>query len=185
MDSSGRIAKCGYCGLALEEAGGFTADSDMNSQTAATLDTGVELKPLIHVADDSRLLRRIVSDHLLTRFPQAELIMSEDGKQALENMTRALASGNRRGLMILDLQMPRLNGISVAIALRAVEQALGRVPVPIIFFSGVKINDDLKQAMREGNPATYLHKSQSDDPAEMLSRLEKVMGITIRRAYDT
>ncbi|RMF11851.1 MAG: response regulator [Candidatus Dadabacteria bacterium] len=141
------------------------------------------LRPLIHLADDSRLIRRIVGDHLAKRFPAAELLISEHGAMALEQHITALLPGARRGVLILDLQMPQLNGIATAIACRAAERALERPAVPVIFFSGVRVTPELRNAMNASTPAAYLHKSEDDDPAHMLERLEEVMSIMIRRVY--
>lgn len=188
----GRELHCGLCGLTLDRAGvgqdfGSVERSDQYAKSLAESDNSLtaakQLKPLIAVAEDSRLIRRIVSQHLQTRFPTAELLSCEDGQAAVEQLTRALLPGDRRGVAIFDLQMPKLSGVAAAVALRAVERALQRKPLPIIFFSAVRVNDKLKEAMTDATPASYLHKSDTENPENMLTRLEEVMRITIKRVY--
>lgn len=187
-----RELTCGFCGMTLDR-GAATAQfsgeatsagfSQTVQESKQNLAANQQLKPLIHLCEDSRLIRRIVTQHLQKRFPAAEVVSSEDGKQGVENLTRILLPGDRRGIAIFDLQMPKLNGIGAATALRAVEAALGRKPLPVIFFSAVRVNDKLKEAMTDAMPASYLHKSDTENPENMLGRLEEVMAIMIKRVY--
>lgn len=187
-----RELTCGFCGITLDRGVSgeqFTGEAQSTNfsktiqESKRNLATNQQLRPLIHICEDSRLIRRIVTQHLQKRFPAAEVVISEDGRQGVENLTRVLLPGERRGIAIFDLQMPKLNGISAATALRAVEVALGRKPLPVIFFSAVRVNDKLKEAMSEAMPASYLHKSDTENPENMLGRLEEVMAVMIKRVY--
>lgn len=186
-DSGGwRELRCGYCGLTLDRTReGF----DSPAEPAVAADQALaqapkQLPPLILLAEDSRLIRAIVGNHLRARFPKAQILVGTDGRRALVEAARALQVSERRGVAIFDLQMPKLNGLAAAIALRAIEEAFGRKPLPVIFFSSVRINDSLRAAMQEVNPAAYLHKSNSDNPEAMVGRLEQVMAAMIRHVYE-
>jgi len=182
-----REQRCGSCGLTLDRRrAGTNAPAEPTGAVAdkALAQAPKQLPPLILLAEDSRLIRAIVSNHLRTRFPKAQVLAGVDGRQALTEATRALAASERRGVAIFDLQMPKLNGLALATALRAVEEALGRKPLPIVFFSSVRVNEQLRSAMEEANPAAYLHKTDSDNPEAMVGRLEQVMASMIRRVYE-
>ncbi len=58
------------------------------------------------IADDSSEFRK-AAGQFLERLPQVEVVgAAEDGEQAL-----ALVAGTRPDLVLMDLQMPRLNGL--------------------------------------------------------------------------
>jgi DNA-binding NarL/FixJ family response regulator len=66
------------------------------------------------IADDSALCRRAVG-LLLAQLPQVEMVgAAEDGVDAL-----ALVASMRPDLVLMDLQMPRLNGLQATRKIRA------------------------------------------------------------------
>jgi len=78
--------------------------------------------PCILTADDSWLARRHISNALRT--DGYELIEAKDGEEALE-----IATTQAPDCMLLDLMMPKMNGLKVLEALRANNL---RVPVIVI-----------------------------------------------------
>lgn len=63
----------------------------------------------ILIADDHAVFREGVRNLIATRYPEDDILEAEDGKQTL----RLLAS-HACGLLILDLNMPHVDGLSVA-----------------------------------------------------------------------
>lgn len=79
------------------------------------------------VADDHPTNRRIVE---LMLDGLAEVTSVEDGHEAVE-----AAAGRRFDVILMDIQMPRLDGISAVSRIRAAEAADGRPPIPVIMLT--------------------------------------------------
>lgn len=76
--------------------------------------------PSILIADDSAAVRRGLRK-LLQRWPILDICEAVDGLDAIEK-----AKTQQPDLIILDLAMPRMNGLDAARVLRA---EMGRVPI--------------------------------------------------------
>lgn len=79
------------------------------------------------VADDHPTNRRIVE---LMLDGLAEVTSVEDGQEAVEAAAR-----DRFDLILMDIQMPRLDGISAVSRIRAAETTDGRAPTPVIMLT--------------------------------------------------
>ena len=82
------------------------------------------LKPKVLIADDSPLVLRMI-EKMLTGAGY-DVVTAHDGQEALER-----AAGERFGLAILDVMMPRMNGDEACRALKAGE-ATRNLPVIIL-----------------------------------------------------
>jgi CheY-like chemotaxis protein len=77
------------------------------------------------IADDSQALRRIVKDSLTMWAGIDDFEEAADGKEAIERVME-----HKPDLIILDLEMPKMNGIEAARILKSV------VPeVPLVLFT--------------------------------------------------
>ena len=85
-----------------------------------------ERKMRVLIADDSRLLRRLISLSL-THVGGLEVIESEDGRQAVE-----LARRERPDAALLDVRMPGLDGPGVLASLCADPRTTG---IPVVFLT--------------------------------------------------
>lgn len=92
---------------------------------SALCDTALRGRRLRVLAADDNLTNRMVLKALLADVTET-LVMVEDGQQALD----ALASGDF-DLVLMDSQMPVLDGITATRQLREREAAAGRAPVPV------------------------------------------------------
>ncbi len=94
----------------------------------------------ILLADDEPLNRRLVSDIL----EKTNLVidMAENGAAAV-----ALASRNDYGLILMDMQMPQLNGLDAARQIRALP---GNAEVPIIALTGNAFSEDRIRCLEAG-----------------------------------
>ena len=88
-------------------------------------DTALRGRRLRVLAADDNLTNRMVLKALLADVTET-LVMVEDGQQALD----ALANGDF-DLVLMDSQMPVLDGITATRQLREREAAAGRSPVPV------------------------------------------------------
>jgi len=78
----------------------------------------------ILVVDDNALVRQVVCAHLKSE-PGYEVCEATDGVEAIETVARS-----KPDLIVLDLVMPRMDGIQVAAALKA-----GLKNIPVILFT--------------------------------------------------
>jgi DNA-binding NarL/FixJ family response regulator len=84
----------------------------MNGET--NTNAGARKRIRILIADDSAVCRRAAL-LLLAKLPQVEMVgAAEDGVDAL-----ALVASTRPDLVLMDLQMPRLNGLQATRKIRA------------------------------------------------------------------
>ena len=134
--------RCGNCGLPL--GGGFQLG-------------GARFRKVI-VADDSPFFLQTLEDILRSRRVSEEIQRAEDGAKALELATEALRTRSPARLVILDLMMPRLNGLHAAVALRAVEAAFGSYRSDILFLSTRRIDLTMRPLVDDLAPAYYLDK---------------------------
>ncbi len=79
------------------------------------------------VADDQRLVRKVIVA-TLSKVIDCEIVEAVDGMEAL-----SLIRQERPALVLLDIDMPRLNGYEVACAMKA-DPATHDIPV--VFVSG-------------------------------------------------
>ncbi|RYZ03986.1 MAG: response regulator [Myxococcales bacterium] len=89
------------------------------------------LEPVrILVAEDDQDFRELLQLVLAQEFPGADIECVADGRQAIAAFDRKPAS-----VMVLDLQMPEMDGMAVTALLRARPQAL-QVPIIVLSASG-------------------------------------------------
>jgi len=97
-------------------------------------------RPRILVADDDRRVRQLVGLTLPTT--DYDLHYAEDGEEAVQ-----VAYDLQPGLILLDLQMPRLNGLEVCAALRADPRT---AQTPIVMLTGYMNEEVQSQAVKAG-----------------------------------
>jgi len=71
----------------------------------------------ILLVDDSDAIRRLISNHLVRA--GAEVATAEDGCQALQAVQNCSREGLGFDVILMDMQMPKLDGANTVIALRA------------------------------------------------------------------
>jgi CheY-like chemotaxis protein len=104
----------------------------------------VELPPLkILVADDVEQNLRLLS--LVLEGAGHQVVQAGNGAQALE-----LYQSDEYDLVLLDIHMPVVDGLQAAARIRAEEQSLGCMPVPIIALTASVMQEDREAAVRAG-----------------------------------
>jgi PAS domain S-box-containing protein len=104
---------------------GRPADSPADPRAQVRLD---HLRAL--VADDSATNRLVISEMLSEC--GLGITMVENGQEAVEAWREAVQRGARFDILLLDISMPVMDGLSALTLIRAQEEALGHDPVPVI-----------------------------------------------------
>ena len=130
----------------------------------------------IMVTDDDKFFRVLLSDLLTHRNLTAEVITCDGGSQFLTRAVERLREQLPIRLAVLDIIMQPLDGVSTALALRAVERAfMAAHPIPFLFLSAARLDDTLTKLLGQCRPAVYLNKGQDATPDKLGPRLDKVI----------
>lgn len=133
-------------------------------------------------AEDTPLLLRKVAEMLELRKISNSVVPCKNGEEFLSQATSRLRAGLPISLVILDVQMPILNGINAAIALRAVERARNvKQRVPILFFTATRCDETFQQVLKYCAPARYINKGVGTSPEEFADRLYQVIAGLLSR----
>ena len=155
-----QVTECTTCGLVLDSA------------------TAKEYQAIgeILFADDSDLLRVAIEDVLLDKQLAKSVLAAHNGQEFLFHFTKRLRAGKPVDVIMLDVQMPVMNGFNAAVAVRAIEKAfeLPR-PTPLIFFSSQPCDDTAKKVLKFCGRAIYVNKVASPNLAELAGRVEQVL----------
>lgn len=161
---------CQYCGFVL----------DIKREEATKRD---EASPAdcILLAEDSPLTRDIIKAMLLQKKLAKSVQAFNDGQQLVSEFTKRLTGHAPVALIILDLQMPVMDGITAARIIRGLEEKFKMTRVPILFFSAHKCDDSLKKQMALYSPAVYLNKGSDTDPEILLERIDQLMAYILHK----
>ena len=94
---------------------------------------------------------------------------ADGGRQAVE-----LCAGSAFDLVLMDLQMPEVDGLAATRAIRAQEQAAGRARVPIIALSASVLEEDHATALAAGMDG-FAHKPL--DLQRLCAEMARVLGL--------
>jgi len=127
-------------------------------------------KPRLLVADDSRIVRATIAQHVRDRFEVREVSDGEAAWQAI-----LLDSSIR--VAIVELPMPKVDGFELIARVRASKVQRIR-ELPLLVISGADEQADCERAAALG-ATDFIHKGIK--AAELLSRLEVVIKLTATR----
>jgi two-component system cell cycle response regulator len=114
-------------------------------------------KPVVIVADDSRLQRAVVRSHLEADY---EIVEAADGDEALQRCRE-----RQPAALLLDVEMPALDGHEV---LRAMKADPEMADIPVVFLTGNARTEDVVRGLEEG-AHDYLRKPF--EPTELQARV--------------
>ena len=117
----------------------------------------------ILIAEDSPDNRLLVQVYLKDR--PYQLTFEEDGKAAV-----ARFANSDFDLILMDLEMPVMDGLAATRAIRALEGERGVLPIPIIALTASATLQDVE---RSGNAGCNAHLSKPVSKLELLSAIEK------------
>jgi CheY-like chemotaxis protein/DNA-directed RNA polymerase subunit RPC12/RpoP len=157
-----REARCVYCG--------FTLDIQKPSEPKIISDNGHAL-----VADDSKYTRKIITDILTDKNHWSCVESFGNGAELLSAYSTLLSSRRPVDVVIIDLNMPVMDGLTAARTMRSLEVQKRAEKVPMIFFSSEKADEHLKRQMDNLAPAHYMNKAADPDPDKLAMRVEQLV----------
>lgn len=162
-----RELTCIYCG--------FTLDVQKLWEPSGASDG------YVLVADDSRYVRNIITDVLKASKVYTNVMALENGLELITSFSRLVAEKTPVNILIIDLNMPVMDGITAARTIRAIETQ-NKIPAsPIVFFSATKADESLKAQMELLSPASYVNKGNDPDPDQLAKRVEQLVGYLIEK----
>ncbi|MEN3346817.1 MAG: hypothetical protein V7632_452, partial [Bradyrhizobium sp.] len=112
------------------------AESAPTAPVAVALDTGLS----ILVAEDNEI-NALLMRSLLSRLGH-NVVVTTDGEQAMESWLSARSAGTPYDLVLMDIQMPRLNGIETTKQIRAHEADQPGRRTPILALTANTLVED-------------------------------------------
>jgi signal transduction histidine kinase/CheY-like chemotaxis protein len=126
----------------------LTAGISAASDTAAADSKGKGKNLSILVAEDNEI-NALLARALLTRLGHRPTITS-DGKAAVESWTAARAAGTPYDLVLMDVQMPGMDGLEAARRIRAAETQAGDRPVRMLALTANAQSEDRAGCLAAG-----------------------------------
>ena len=137
---------------------------------------GSTASPRVLLAEDDKLLRTMVVDSLLESGLTATVMPYADGGQVLAAVRKCWEANQPPHVVILDVVLPVMDGIEVALAIRREERAKGFSSIPLILMTAMDSMDGrLKSDFQHCQPAVFVHKGAYRDATELMKRLEKLV----------
>jgi len=123
--------------------------------------------------EDNEMNREITSD-VLSGYGVV-IDEAEDGDIAIEKIKEMLnnPAAQRYDSILMDIQMPRVNGYEATKAIRTYEKAKGAKPIPIIAMTANAFEEDKQTAFKAGMDA---HLSKPVDTVALVDTLLKMIG---------
>ena len=174
---------CSYCGFPLPEEEKTVARMEDLSEDLSDVSEPVQAVPKIAdkfdyvlFAEDSKFTRKMIRDSLIEKDLANEVLEFENGLELTAGFAK-LASEKKvlDAVIIIDINMPVMDGIAAAKFLRNIESQKGIPHLPMAFFSSVKADENLRDLLVELAPAHYVNKASDPDPDKLLERLEQLL----------
>ena len=183
MEGNYKTLSCSVCDLLLESrldsvppAPVTAASGPATPAPVWAAPAGAALLETVIAADDTEGILRSLTKTLADRGIARTVLPAANGVECLIHYHQSVAAGRTPQLVILDVNMPILNGINAAIGLRAAERASGvTAPVPILFFTSTPCDDSFKRVLQFTSPARYLNKGAAGTAQEFADRLVAVL----------
>jgi CheY-like chemotaxis protein len=124
-------------------------------------------RPLrVLLAEDHPTNQRVVQ--LILASTGADLTIVEDGHQALEAFAAAPYD-----VVLMDMQMPVMDGLAATRAIRELEAARGLDPTPVVMLSANAMTEHREEARAAG---ADLHVSKPITAESLLAGIEQAVG---------
>jgi len=117
------------------------------------------------VVDDNSAIRMVISDFLALKFDRTRILEAADGAEGL-----ALVETERPDLILLDAEMPNMNGLELAQQLRSEKDTQS---IPIIAISSGADNNPVVSGLRGMSDASL---PKPFTPDELIGVVNKVYG---------
>lgn len=159
---------CAYCG--------FTLDVQKLWESSQKTGEGYAL-----VAEDSKPVKDLIIKVLSKSRFSENLMAFDNGLELITDYSKLIAKRATIDIVIIDLNMPVMDGLTAARTIRTIEKQHNVPPVPIVFFSAVKADDSLKSQMELLQPASYMNKGSDPDMNRLSQRVEQLVSYLIEK----
>jgi len=164
-----------------DAAGGALASDSFDA--ADEFEEGGPPLETVMTVEDSSLISAILNDMLVEQGLAGRVVPSKNGYEFLARYIRERKTPHNIGLVVMDVKMPVLNGISSSVAMRAHEKALDLEPVPLMFFTSKRCDETFRKVLMHTAPAMYINKGASSSPAQLQERIQKVIKQLLREEW--
>ena len=114
------------------------------------------------LAEDHRMNQRVV--HLILANQGAEVVTVDDGVEAVT----AFRTGEF-DVVLMDIQMPRMDGLTATRAIRDIEAERGGAPTPIVMLSANAMTEHVEETLAAG---ANLHVAKPITAATLLAGIQ-------------
>ena len=144
---------------------------DAREPRAALASRGLDDAPLrVLLAEDHPTNQRVVQ--LILASQGADLVMVDDGVQAVAAFTRDVFD-----LVLMDMQMPGMDGLAAIRAIRALEATRGARPTPIVMLSANAMVEHKDEAIAAG---ADVHVAKPITAASLLEGMQAALEVSGR-----
>ena len=187
------VAQHGYCPRCGKEVEAIeiTAGTRGSSATLRCIECGQVLAELPdqsrrESADEKMKLSRVVAagySDVQNNILIAALVRNQytdivdhcaNGEEFLRRMTSLLHKKEPPKLIILEVNMPIMNGINSALCLRSIEKGIGGDKIPILFFTQKDLDDMFTRAIKFLTPAKYVPLPHNPDTETFRKRADQI-----------
>lgn len=158
--SAEEVPRCSNCGFDMRQKD--------QAQSGVLFDRAA-------IAEDMKSVRVAVKEDMIGHQIASIVDEFDDGGTFMQAVQALSAQGRVYDLVILDLNMPVVNGLKAALFLRTMERKMGWEPIPILFFSSVVCDARLSEQIEKLTPAMYLNKATIGTRADLPDRLRNVL----------
>lgn len=134
------------------------------------------------ISDDSSVIRERLKEMLISEGLATEVLSSNDGFDFISVFTSTVKEKRPVSLVVLDVEMPLLNGINAAMAMRALEKGVPIQPTPILFFTAQKCDEHFQKILAHCKPAEYVNKGANSPPDILTSRVSQVARVLLSKS---
>ncbi|HET6370729.1 MAG TPA: response regulator [Nitrospiria bacterium] len=153
------IYNCIYCG--------FTVGTQSTQK--------IGLLKRVYIAEDSAFVRNLLKDALQKEGIVEQLKGFGNGAELFSALCGIWDGGEHVDLLLLDIQMPVLDGLKAATMIRSEEAKRKLSRTPIIFFSAARCTESLKTVITKWAPAAYINKGSDFDPMRVSERVDDLI----------
>ncbi len=133
------------------------------------------------VAEDSDGVRNIIVDMLEHRHYVERVVACTNGVE----LVKAVADMHQKKFVdkeeiglefaIIDLNMPEMDGIAAARAIRSAEEGYKTSKMPFLFFSAIVANEKIRDIFKSLSPSVYINKGKDIDKATLTARVDALL----------
>ena len=128
-------------------------------------------KTPVLIVDDAAPNRELLAAFL--RGTDFEATFAENGVEAIERFTQGTFA-----IVVMDMQMPILDGFAATQVIRTIESEQGRKPIPVVALTAHAVEEEIRRTLDSG---CSLHIPKPIRRAQLLKTLESLRFETVAK----